>query len=55
VGSNKCYYFLVRIIKRRINMTSQKMYRYMGQNGIIDTPVFLKDVPCVIKYRLIAS
>lgn len=36
-------------------MTKTTLYRYMGLNGIIDTPILLQDVPYIIRYRLTAD
>ena len=36
-------------------MKQEKIYRYMGNNGIINTPIEIPNVPCMIKYRLIAD
>lgn len=36
-------------------MKQEKIYRYMGNNGIINTPIEIPNVPCIIKYRLIAD
>ena len=31
------------------------LYRYMGLNGILDTPILLEDTPYTLRYRLIAD
>ena len=31
------------------------LYRYMGLNGILDTPILLEDIPYTLRYRLIAD
>ena len=36
-------------------MIKRKIYRYIGENGILDTDIFLKDVPHILKYRIIAE
>lgn len=36
-------------------MTKQKVYRYLGRNGMITTPVLLEGVNPIIMYRLNAD
>ena len=36
-------------------MTTKKIYRYLGKNGVIDTPIFLEGINYVLYYRLIAD
>ena len=31
------------------------LYRYMGLNGILDTPILLEDSPYTLRYRFIAA
>ena len=36
-------------------MVKNKIYRYLGRNGMITTPVLLEGVTPIIMYRLIAD
>lgn len=36
-------------------MTKTKMYRYLGRNGIITSPVLLDKVEPIVMYELIAA
>ena len=36
-------------------MTKTKMYRYIGRNGIVTTPVLLEDIKHYLRYRLEAD
>lgn len=36
-------------------MEKTKLYQYVGNNGILLTPVKLPGVDCLVKYRLIAD
>ena len=36
-------------------MVKNKIYRYLGRNGMITTPVLLEGVTPIIMYRLIAN
>lgn len=36
-------------------MKKQKLYRYIGSNGILDTTVLLPNTPHILRYRLIAD
>lgn len=36
-------------------MTKQKVYRYLGRNGMITTPVLLEGANPIIMYRLTAD
>lgn len=36
-------------------MTQNKIYRYLGRNGMVTTPVLLEGVTPIIMYRLIAD
>lgn len=36
-------------------MKKTKLYQYVGNNGILLTPVKLPGVECLVKYRLIAD
>lgn len=36
-------------------MTKQVIYRYLGTNGILETPIHLEDVYYVRLYRLVAD
>jgi hypothetical protein len=36
-------------------MTKNKIYRYLGRNGIITTPILLEGTSPIIMYRLIAD
>lgn len=36
-------------------MTKQKVYRYLGRNGMITTPVLLEGVNPIVMYRLNAD
>lgn len=36
-------------------MTKNKVYRYLGRNGIITTPVLIEGASPIIMYRLIAD
>jgi hypothetical protein len=36
-------------------MTKNKIYRYLGRNGIITTPILLEGATHIIMYRLIAD
>ena len=36
-------------------MIVQKLYRYMGANGILDSLIYLPDIPHLLHYRLIAD
>lgn len=36
-------------------MTKTKMYRYLGRNGIITSPVLLDKIEPIVMYELIAS
>ena len=31
------------------------LYRYMGLNGILDTPILLEDITYTLRYRIIAD
>lgn len=36
-------------------MKKQNLYRYVGENGILDSTVLLPGVPHILRYRLIAD
>lgn len=36
-------------------MTKNKIYRYLGRNGIVTTPILLDGATPIIMYRLIAD
>lgn len=36
-------------------MTKNKVYRYLGRNGIITTPILIEGVTPITMYRLIAD
>jgi hypothetical protein len=36
-------------------MTQNKIYRYLGRNGMVTTPVLLEGVTPIIMYRLISD
>lgn len=36
-------------------MTQEKMYEYLGTNGVLCTPIHLEGVYCIEKVRLTAS
>ena len=36
-------------------MTKHKIYRYLGRNGIITTPILLEGTDPILMYRLIAD
>lgn len=36
-------------------MTKNKVYRYLGRNGIVTTPVLIEGTTPIIMYRLIAD
>lgn len=36
-------------------MTKQEIYTYLGDNGIIDTTIYLPGVNNIVKYRLVAD
>lgn len=36
-------------------MTKHKVYRYLGRNGIITTPILIEGVNPIVMYRLIAG
>lgn len=36
-------------------MSKTKLYQYVGNNGILLTPVKLPGVDCLVKYRLVAD
>lgn len=36
-------------------MIVQKLYRYMGANGILDSSIYLPDTPHILRYRLLAD
>ena len=36
-------------------MTKHKIYRYLGRNGIITTPILLEGTDPILMYRLIAG
>lgn len=36
-------------------MNKSKMYRYLGRNGIITSPIFLENIEPILMFRLTAS
>jgi hypothetical protein len=42
-------------LMEEIDMIVQKLYRYMGANGILDSSIYLPDTPHILRYRLLAD
>jgi hypothetical protein len=36
-------------------MTTKKIYRYLGKNGVVDTPILLEGINYTLRIRLIAD